>query len=253
MSAPTHLDQAETPTSPRAARDPRADAVTESGDRWRAWWRASAVIAVVTLVGAGCGGSAGTPAANGNGPTAATVLPSAATSEPPATTEAMSDGSQAAPVGGGGGAIVLNGDSHAVEQVLSCAVSDDQKEGSLDLAAIADGGQLQLLIGVRFTEQLVAVKDDGMESKVLQEQTLDLQGSAAGGFWHLGASERVIPPVFTPVWADEDFNEIDGPPLTVTGDRISGSMTLGDVNGGPNTVDIGVDISIPAAVTDCQL
>ncbi len=172
--------------------------------------------------------------------------------EPPRPTEAMSDGSQPAPAGGGG-TVVLNGDTHPVEQVLRCAVGDDLKEGSLDLAAIADGGQLQLLIGVRFTEQLVAVKDDGMEPKVLQEQSLDLQGPAAGGLWHSGASERVIPPVFSPVWMDEEVKPIDGPPLTVTGDRISGSVTLGDTNGTASTVDVDVDISIPAAVTDCQL
>ncbi len=216
--------------------------------------RAFAIGVVFALVGAGCSGSTDAPSTNGDVPGNSSAPTGVAASAAPGPTEVSGVESRPPAVGsGGGGSITVNGETHAVEQVLSCVVDANQKEGSLDLAVISDSGQLQLLIVVEFNDQLVPVKDDGMETKVLQTQNVDLQGPAAGGLWHADASERVIPPVFSPAWTDEDAQPIDGPPLTVAGDQMTGSLTLADFNGGPNTVDIGVDISIPSTPQDCSL
>jgi hypothetical protein len=147
----------------------------------------------------------------------------------------------------------VNGETHAVEQVLRCTVDEDLKEGSLDLAAVADGGQLQLLMLVEFADQLVAIKDDGMEPKTLQSQSVTLQGPAANGLWTRGAGEAVIPPNFSPVWTGEGGEEIDGPLLSVAGDQLTGTMTLKDFNGGSDTTDVSVELSIPPEAVDCSL
>jgi hypothetical protein len=218
----------------------------------RAWRRVLVVTAVLALAGGGCGGGAAVPSANDAAPTGSIAPPGGTDSGAPEPTEGTSAESQAAPAGGGG-AIVLNGESHAIEQVLSCKVRENLKEGSLDLAGIADGGQLQLLILVDFSEQLVAVEGDGMEPKVLQTQSVDLQGSAANGLWHGGAGEAVIPPNFSPVWTDENADQIDGPLVTIAGDHMTASLTLGDASGGPDSVDLSFELSIPSEAIDCSI
>ncbi len=207
--------------------------------------------AVLALTAAGCGGG-GVPSADGAGPTASSGASGGAGSGAPEPTEGTGAESQAPPVGGGG-SIVLNGESHAVNQVMSCVVDADLKEGSLDLAAVTEGYELQLLILVEFSEQQVAVEGDGMEPKVLQTQSVSLQGPAAGGLWHAGAGEAVVPPNFSPVWRDDNADEIGGPLLTIAGDHMSGTMTLGDATGGPDSVDLSFEISIPSQAIDCSL
>ncbi len=226
------------------------------------------VTAAVALTVSGCGG-ADIPLADNPGPTvsssaqgavvstapgaAVSTAPGAAVSTAPEQTEGPSAESQPPPAGGGAGTIVLNDESHAVEQVLRCTVDPDLKEGSLDLAAVSEGMNLQLLLNVEFREQLVAVEGDGMEPKVLQTQSVDLQGPAAGGLWGAIFAEAVIPPNFSPVWTDEDFEQVDGPPLTIAGDQMSGSLTLNDNSGGPGSVDLSFAISIPSQAIDCSL
>ncbi len=219
----------------------------------QAWQRILVVMAVLALIAAGCsGGSGGVPSAGDAGPTASSGTPAGDGSTAPRQSESAGAGSQA-PAAGGGGTIVLDGDSHAVDQVLSCMVEADMKEGSLDLTALSNGYDLQLLIRVEFTEQLVAVEDDGMESKVLQAQSVTLQGPAANGLWTGGAAEAVVPPNFSPTWRDDNLDEIDGPPLTIAGDQMSGSMTLDDAGGGAGSADLSFEISIPSQAIDCSL
>jgi hypothetical protein len=207
--------------------------------------------ALLAFTAAGCGGGGG-PSEDGAAPAASSGSPGGAGSGAPEQTEGTSAESQAPPAGGGG-TIVLNGESHAVDQVMSCTVEADLKEGSLDLAATSEGYELQLLIQVDFSEQLVAVEGDGMEPKVLQTQSVTLQGPAAGGLWHVGAGEAVIPPNFSPEWRDDNYDQIDGPPLTIAGDRMSGTMTLDDATGGPGSVDLSFELSIPSQAIDCSL
>ncbi len=201
---------------------------------------------------AGCGGS-GTDAAatGGNRPTGSAESPSVVPDgSAPGPTEATGGESAAA---GGGGTVVVGGEFHAIDQILRCAVDPDLKEGSLDLAAVGEGGGLQLLVTLEFTEQLVPVDGDGMEPKVLQTQSLTLQGAAANGLWTGYAAEAVIPPNFSPVWTGEDRVELDGPLVIVAGDHLTGMATLSDATGGPGTVDLSVDVSVPAEAIDCSL
>jgi hypothetical protein len=217
-----------------------------------AWRRVLVVTAVLALAGGGCGGGAAVPSANDAAPTGSSGSPVGAGSGTPEQTEGTSAESQDAPAGGGG-AIVLNGESHTVEQVISCVVGEDLKDGSLDLAATADSLQLQLLIHVDFSEQLVAVEGDGMEPKVLQSQSVTVQGPAANGLWGVSAAEAVVPPNFSPVWRGDGGAQIDGPPLIIAGDQMSGSMTVHDATGGPDSADLSFEISIPSQPIDCSL
>jgi hypothetical protein len=167
-------------------------------------------------------------------------------------------GAPQAPSGGGSGVLVVDGESHDVEQVLRCEPDlDFVLEESLDLAVIAAGGQLQLLINVDFAEQLVPVFENGSqtgyENQALQSQSVDLQGGAANGLWGGGVSQNVLPPNPEPDWYDGDFQVIDGPPLVVDGNRLSGSMTLADFYDSPATVDVSVDIMFPSEAIDCRL
>jgi hypothetical protein len=235
--------------SPRMEPDPRvAPATPPVGGPGP--WRHVLVAAAVLALG-GCGGSGNDVAATtGNGPTSSAESPSGPDGSAPGPTEAR--GGESPGAAGGGGTVVVSGESHSVDQVLSCAVGTDMKEGSLDLAAVGEGGGLQLLITLEFTEQMVPVEGDGAEPKVLQTQNLTLQGAAANGLWSGYAAEAVIPPNFSPVWTGEDRVEIDGPLVSVAGDHVSGMATLSDATGGPGTVDVSVDISIPAEAIDCS-
>jgi hypothetical protein len=218
----------------------------------RAWRPVLAATALLALTAAGCGGGSEVPTAGGAGSTASSGSPGGAGSRAPEQTKGTSAVSQAPPAGGSG-TIVLNGETHAVDQVIRCVVEADLKEGSLDLTALSGGSDLQLLIRVEFTEQLVAVEGDDMEPKVLQAQSLTLQGPAANGLWHSGAAEAVVPPNFSPVWRDDNAEQIDRPPLTIAGDHMSGAVTLGDATGGPGFADLSFEITIPPQAVNCSL
>jgi hypothetical protein len=227
------------------------DAPAAPPEGGRGPWRHVLVAAAVLALGGCGGGGTAVPATSGIGPTSSAESPSGPAASAAGSTEAT--GGESAGAASGGGTVVVGGQSHSIDEVRSCAVGPDMQDGSLDLAAIGDGGALQLLITLEFTEQLVPVEGDGMEPKVLQTQNLTLQGPAANGLWSGYAAEAVIPPNFSPVWTGEDRVEIDGPPISVAGDHVSGMATLNDATGGPGTVDLSVDISVPAEAIDCSL
>lgn len=157
---------------------------------------------------------------------------------------AKDDGSapQAPSAGGGDGFIELNGERHNIEQVLRCIPFED-KEGDLDLAAVAESGQLQLLITT--SHQEVAT---GPTPQILEEEDIDLQGPAAGGLWSGGRSQSPANG-----WLDNEGNPADGPALTVNGNSMSGSIMLPDFNGTTATADVTFEFSFPSEAVDCSL
>jgi hypothetical protein len=203
-----------------------------------------AAAAIFALLAAACGGG------DDNSSNSSSV-----SGEGGATASDDSDKKSAAQAlpGGGSGVVVLNGESHDVNNIIRCELTDDSElEGSLDLAVLAENSQLQVLINVGFSDQVVPAQS-GYENKVLQNQSIDLQGPAAKGLWGITARQSVMPPNFDPIWTGDEGTEIDGPPLTVSGDHLSGTFTLNDFNDTPATVDLSVDITIPSDEVNCRL
>jgi hypothetical protein len=206
------------------------------------------ILAVSLLfAAAACGGSDdssgssatsnGAPAASGDSDTQGNAA------DANNSTDSKDQQSQAPAASDGGGFIELNGERHDVEQVRRC-IPFEAKEDDLDLAAIAQGGALQLLITTTHTEV-----QTGPQPMVLESQDVDLQGPAAGGLWSGSAGQSPS----NGDWLDSNGNPLDGPAFTVDGDRLTGSTTLPDFNGGPDTVDMSFEFSIPAEAIDCSL
>jgi hypothetical protein len=208
------------------------------------------ILAVLLLfAAAACGGSddsSGSAATSNDAPAApgdSDTQGNSADANNSADSKDDSNQAQAPAASGADGFIELNGERHDVEQVRRC-IPFEAKEGDLDLAAIAQGGALQLLITTTHTEV-----QTGPQPMVLESQDVDLQGPAAGGLWSGSAGQ-------TPSnsdWLDNNGNPLDGPAFTVDGDRLTGSTTLPDFNGGPDTVDVSFEFSIPAEAIDCSL
>lgn len=136
------------------------------------------------------------------------------------------------PSGSGDGVIEINGESTDVNQVRRCEPFSDA-EGNLDLQAIGQGVMLFIVVN---------------QSTVLN-QTLSLQGANAGGVFSVSASQTTA----GGMWFDDDGAPIGFEPFTVSGDRISGSATLTDVQGGADTSDVSFDVAIPSEIIDCSL
>jgi hypothetical protein len=202
------------------------------------------LLLMVVVVGCGGDDSSGSTATSNNAPAASAgsdTHDSSADSDN--STDSKETQTQAPAASGGGGFIELSGERHDVEQVRRC-IPFEAKEDDLDLAAIAQGGALQLLLTTTHTEV-----QTGPQPMVLESQDVDLQGPAAGGLWSGSAGQSPS----NGDWLDNNGNPLDGPAFTVDGDRISGSITLPDFNGGPDTVDVSFEFSIPAEAIDCSL
>lgn len=187
---------------------------------------------VLSLLLVACGGSTAEPGGNGGttttGPQTPTTTGGSATSTstiPGATTPPPSSGSV-------DGEVVINGVTHGIDEMLRCEPFGDDPN-ALDLTALGQGYTLFVVIeffaGSPFHE-------------------LSIQGIAAGGVFNEGASQ------VGGSWVTMDSEEtLDGPPFTVSGDRISGAMTLVESFSRDGTLDVSFDVPVPSEIEDCSL
>jgi hypothetical protein len=165
----------------------------------------------------GCGGNSATVAdpTDGSEPPGDSA-PSALDSNQPSSDEADTGGG-APPAAGDMGSYSVEGQTFDVTLLNRCPPFQDEP-GNVDLQALSQGSLLNLYVA------------DGGE-------TLDVsvQGSAVQEAWGSIA--------FT----------LDGGPLdfSVTADRITGSATLVDAEGGGDSVDVTFDVAVPDEINDC--
>jgi hypothetical protein len=194
--------------------------------------RLSASGIILSLLLVACGGSTAEPGENGGtttpGAQATTTTGGSGTATstiPDITTPRPSSGSV-------DGEVVIDGVTHGINEMLRCEPFGDDPD-SLDLTAIGQGYTLfiviEFFVGSPFHE-------------------LSIQGNAAGGVFSAAASE------IGGSWITVDTEEtLDGPPFTVSGDRISGAMTLVESFSGNGTLDVSFDVPVPSDIEDCSL
>jgi hypothetical protein len=183
------------------------------------------VVFVMILVGAACGGQEGadgTQAPDDAGTTVPDAAPQTTTPDSAAQTTAPSDGGGETPEEpevGEAGSFTVDGTEFAVTLLNRCIPFSDQP-GNIDLQALAQGqgAKLNLVLMGGTTE--VSVDGSGIQ---------ELFGSIAFGQ--------------DPVVSES----------TVSGDRWTGSATVGDALGSGETVDITWDVMVPAEAQDCGL
>lgn len=114
------------------------------------------------------------------------------------------------------GSVTVNGDVYAVNSLNNC--EDDDAE-VLDLQAFITGGGKINLNGRGEVVRIVS-----MDGRALEE--------------NYGSS----------VFGDAVIHE-----SSITGDRVTGSATLEDIEGSGSTIDIEWDVQIPSEARDCSL
>lgn len=212
--------------------------------------RLMTVLLVVAMI-AGCGGDADPGDTSGDtGTTEADAAP--ATTEPPPADEPADDSeSESGDAGGSGGSggvddllvpagdatVAVDGTQLTPQNLLRCIPFSDE-EGNLDLQVLGDGFIL-----------FVYVSTDG-----LQSHELSMQGSAIGVDGSMGVFGNTAVSFDGTTWTDDETGEpLDGPPFEVTGDRVSGTLTIHDVQGGESPIEVTFDTPVPTDVNDCSL
>ena len=187
---------------------------------------------MVVVVGCGGDDSSGSAATSSDAP----ASDSNQTQQDSSNGDKPAVGSTAEPpapaASGDAGVIQLDGKSFDVSDVRRCKPFFDG-EGNLDLTAIGNGVML-----------FININESG--SSVSHE--LSLQGANAGGVFS-GAGTQAP----NRTWFDDNGDPLAGPPFTINGDHISGGLTVIDARGGPDTVDVTFDVSIPSDIVDCSL
>ena len=126
--------------------------------------------------------------------------------------------SDAPPTTGAAGSFTVNGQQIGVDEVRRCMPFS---EGSIDLQGIGQRVQLFLV----FTEA-GELLDPSVQGGYINDEF----GSRAFGDFEFGSGT-----------------------LEYSGDRVTGSATVGDSFGGGETVDLTWDIEVPADEIDCSL
>lgn len=219
-------------------------------------------ICVVALVG--CGG--GDPTGDGE---PAPTTPQSREEAPVATTQPTDDqaigetGGSEAPSGGGGDGpelipagdseVVIDGEPVASNSLLRCEPVDSSEalgledvnqgeEGeALDLQVLGDG--YQLFIGVSSSTAPGDIQ--------LGNQSISIQGRAVGDGESTGVFETSVMKNGGQ-WFD-GADQVDGPLMEWTGDRVTGSATLTDVLEAADPIEVAFDVLVPEEVQNCSL
>lgn len=163
--------------------------------------------------------------------------------EDKATDESDESNDESGSPGGGDaiGSIEVDGQTFDVQEMLRCEPSFDG-EDNLDLQASGIGLRLFIYINTPLGS-----------ANALVAHELSIQGSAIGSGGQTGVFSGAANSTQGGPWLDEDANPLPGPPFTVAGDRVSGSLILADARGGAETIDVSFDVPIPSEVMDCSL
>lgn len=230
-----------------------------------------AALAVLALVMAGCGGEAQSDDAAADTQPAGADSPedTSVTQAEPITTQAGSapaeesaaeeqgDEGQDTSRLSGEGTFSVNGEESDTEWVVRCAPSDDfggnPDERDLQLIAYSsDGGFLTVDVGVEDLEGMgendYTYNTFGFDwgQSVVEEEIHGFTTSPDGD-WYFGAD---------PIQLARDVQTIDPldpPPITLEGDRISGSVDISAIDPDqPDGATIAFDLSIPPETFDCS-
>ncbi len=220
-------------------------------------FRLLAIFSASALVLAACGGTNEGPTDAAPGPDAPAVDGGGDSNDGDSNDEEASE-SVGGPAGGGSGAIVVDGEQMSLNGVIRCIPFDAGEFGGaegdpneIDLAIIGETGML----GVN-SSTVATFIGDGSEKYDMSvnrvslslgaDQYENVAGTLVDGTWILGN----VPLLGNP---GEGTTAIDGPPFTVDGDNISGTMTLVQTwpEGADGTVDVTFDVIFPSEQQEC--
>lgn len=216
-------------------------------------WKTMILISVLALVAAACGGGEGADQDNG---AATTVADGGNGTANPPTEETQPD--SPSPGQSGSGEFTVNGDTFQIEEVRRCEPFDFNNENhpdNLDVAARSGGVFINVTIA---GSTGFAPADNGVEEYSQQTHHLQLSLPTDSGMtqyettashdiddvWYVG---------FLPIpGATQEGEMLDGPPFTVSGNTISGSMTVAkdfpDTNG---SADVSFKFDFPDDIGEC--
>jgi hypothetical protein len=214
-------------------------------------WKALILISVLALVAAACGGG---EVASGDGAAPTTVgSADSGTENPPSDEPAPGDSAQGS---SGSGEFTVNGETFQIEEVRRCEpfdYNDEKNPANLDVAA--QGGGVYINPVISGTTGF-AQAENGMDQYDQQTHSLFLSVSTDSGpeqyessashdidnVWYVGFSPGLT----------QSGEMLDGPPFIVSGNTISGSMTL--VKKYPDTdgsADVTFKFDFPQEITEC--
>jgi hypothetical protein len=208
----------------------------------------TAVVGLIAIASVACGddddegspfGAAptATSGASGSNPT-----PSPATGAATPAAGSPTSAAAATPAAGGGGggssgaagSVTIDGTRYGVNQVRRCKPFFN-RDGDLDLTGIGQGVMV-----------FVAVNRPVANSPAVSLD-VSIQGANARGVFSSIATS------FDggTTWRDDDGASLSGRPYTISGDRISGGLTLKDARNGPDTRAVAFELAIPSQINDC--
>lgn len=184
----------------------------------------TALAAAVLLLIAACGGNG-----SEGSPTTTTAPPGTSQTDPQpesTTTQPESTTTPADPSSSSVGTVTLDGETFTMTSHHRC---EPFLDGPEDIELQAQGDRIQVF---------VYYQPDAHE--------FDMQGSAVG-LWGGGAME------IGGTWRDMATSEVaDGPLFTVSGNRITGALTVWDLDQ-EESKEVTFDLEIPSTIDDCAL
>jgi hypothetical protein len=223
--------------------------------------RSLTLVAVVALMVAACGGGASeeTVAAEDT-----QVDDQTQTTTAPNPDDGDSDGGETdsgepapPPQGGADGEFSIDGEDLGITRVVRCepyvGPSSTPHPDDLDLVAEGNGAILSLVVsnfdGRTATQELFEqIRQEARVNRFTeggQEQFVSYASHDADDNWYLN---------FNPVLGDQvGDTPLDGPPFTISGDRISGTLHLimDFPDEGASEMDVTFDVPIPSNLVDC--
>lgn len=127
-----------------------------------------------------------------------------------------------------------------VNEVRRCEPFFDGDD-NLDLQALASDGVILFVV----------INTPLGSADLLLSHELSIQGSALGSGGQVAAFSGTGNSTQAGPWMDDDGGPLSGPPFTINGDRISGSMIVADARGGSETLDVTFDVPIPSEILEC--
>lgn len=217
-------------------------------------WKTVILISALALIAAACGGGESTDVDNG---AVTTVGGGNSGTADPQTAEPPPD-EPAAPSQSASGEFTVNGETFQIEEIRRCEPFDFYDENhpdNLDVAARSGGIYINATIS---GSTGLAPAENGVEEYNQQTHSLQLSVSTESGPEQYESSashgiDNVWFVGFVPVpGADQEGEMLDGAPFTVSGNTISGSMTLAkdfpDTNG---SADVSFQFDFPNDIVEC--
>lgn len=146
-------------------------------------------------------------------------------------------GGEPAPGGGGAGTVTVDGTTYDIDETRTCdpaEVDVDIVERELELQGAGSSGDERVQIDV-YIEELGGTP------------THQVSWSGPEGIYGGAASD------FGGGWTDpEAGTTLDGPPIEVDGDRVSGELSAPSSTGDGDSIDVSFDLALPTDFSPCR-